>query len=134
MHKTKNKRNKLAKKTRRYRKYYGGNSETSTNKSSEILKESEGIFDVIGDKLSGYTSSMYNYGKEKVILRRGEKGSGNPEIFLAEKTNDLIVRIKLQGEDNSISKFEDIIPFVLLLASEKSSFSNGSLIPINGGA
>ena len=36
----------------------------------------------------------YNYGKEKVILRRGEKGSGNPEIFLAEKTNDLIVRIK----------------------------------------
>ena len=50
----------------------------------------------------------YNYGKEKVIIRRGEKGSGNPEIFLAEKTNDLIVRIKLQGEDKSISNFEDV--------------------------
>ena len=50
----------------------------------------------------------YNYGKEKVIVRRGEKGSGNPEIFLAEKTNDLIVRIKLQGQDNSISNFKDI--------------------------
>jgi hypothetical protein len=38
----------------------------------------------------------YNYGKEKSILRRGDKGSANPEIILAPKTNDLIVRIKLQ--------------------------------------
>ena len=38
----------------------------------------------------------YNYGKEKVILRRGDKSSANPEIILSEKTNDLIVRIKLQ--------------------------------------
>jgi ABC-type transporter Mla subunit MlaD len=83
MHKTKNKRNKLAKKTRRYRKYYGGNSETSTNKSSEILKESEGIFDVIGDKLSGYTSSMYNYGKEK-----GLRLLGLQTINPAEATED----------------------------------------------
>ena len=65
----------------------------------------------------------YNYGKEKVILRRGEKGSGNPEIFLAEKTNDLIVRIKLQGEDNSISisNFEDI---ALPLHANKSTKEN----------
>ena len=39
----------------------------------------------------------YNYGKEKVILRRGNAGVGNPEIVLDKKTNDLIVRVKLQG-------------------------------------
>jgi len=50
----------------------------------------------------------YNYGKEKVILRRGAAGSGNPEIVLAAKTNDLIVRLKLQGNENSVAKFVDI--------------------------
>ena len=39
----------------------------------------------------------YNYGNEKVILRRGVAGSGNPEIVLGDKTNDLIVRLKLQS-------------------------------------
>ena len=80
MHKTKNKRNKLAKKTRKYRKYYGGNGET-TNKTSEILKDSEGIFDIIGDKLSGYTSSIFNYGKEK-----GLRAFGLQEINPTETT------------------------------------------------
>ena len=64
----------------------------------------------------------YNYGKEKIILRRGEKGDGNLEIVLDAKTNDLIVRLKLQngGATNplvvstatsagsSVSKFADI--------------------------
>jgi hypothetical protein len=51
----------------------------------------------------------YNYGKEKVIMRRGKEGSGNPEIILDAKKNDLIVRVKLQGQNNSsISNFEDI--------------------------
>ena len=55
----------------------------------------------------------YNYGKEKVIIRRGLAGSGNPEIFLDSKKNDLIVRVKLQAGANnsssgSISSFEDI--------------------------
>jgi hypothetical protein len=50
----------------------------------------------------------YKYGDEKIILRRGASGSGNPEIFLDGKKNDLIVRVKLQGMPNSISKFEDI--------------------------
>ena len=68
----------------------------------------------------------YNYGKEKVILRRGEKGSGNPEIFLAEKTNDLIVRIKLQGEDNSISNFEDISLPLQVNNSTKENFNISS--------
>jgi hypothetical protein len=39
----------------------------------------------------------YNYGNEKVILRRGVAGSGNPEIVLGDKSNDLIVRLKLQS-------------------------------------
>jgi len=51
----------------------------------------------------------YNYGKEKVILRRGTAGSGNPELILDKNKNDLIVRVKLQGKTNSISKFEDIL-------------------------
>ena len=68
----------------------------------------------------------YNYGKEKVILRRGEKGSGNPEIFLAEKTNDLIVRIKLQGEDNSISNFEDVSLPLQVNNSTKENFNISS--------
>ena len=55
----------------------------------------------------------YNYGKEKTILRRGDKGSGNPEIVLDAKNNDLIVRLKLQnggGTSNPlvISSFADI--------------------------
>lgn len=54
----------------------------------------------------------YNYGKDKIILRRGDKGDGNPEIVLDAKTNDLIVRLKLQGGAVSnpliVSNFADI--------------------------
>lgn len=61
----------------------------------------------------------YNYGKEKPILRRGDKGDGNPEIILDANTNDLIVRLKLQNtssfsssnqliSSSSVSKFADI--------------------------
>ena len=51
----------------------------------------------------------YNYGKEKVILRRGDAGSGNPEIVLDKKQNNIIVRVKLQGNTvKSVSKFQDI--------------------------
>lgn len=55
----------------------------------------------------------YKYGQEKVILRRGNSGSGNPEIVLDKKQNNLIVRVKLQNTGSgsgsgSISKFEDI--------------------------
>lgn len=63
MHKTKNKRNKIFKKTRKYRKYYGGDGEP--------LKESEGVFGIISDKLSGYTSNIFNYGKEKGLRLLG---------------------------------------------------------------
>jgi hypothetical protein len=56
----------------------------------------------------------YNYGKEKIILRRGTTGSSNLEIILADKQNDLIVRIKQQGQTPStamtLSKFANIEP------------------------
>jgi len=59
--------------------------------------------------ISDYT---YNYGKEKVVLRRGDIGSGNPEIVLGDKNNDLIVRLKLQGPPSTsslvVSKFANI--------------------------
>ena len=54
----------------------------------------------------------YNYGKEKVILRRGTTSPGNLEIVLGDKSNDLIVRIKLQGPTTqsplTVSKFQDV--------------------------
>jgi hypothetical protein len=60
----------------------------------------------------------YNYGKEKVILRRGDKGDGNPEIVLDAKTNDLIVRLKLQNSGSSSNP---------LIVSSASSASSGSV-------
>ena len=50
----------------------------------------------------------YNYGKEKIIMRRGTEGNSNLEIVLGAKSNDLIVRLKLQGQDNTVSSFTDI--------------------------
>ena len=43
----------------------------------------------------------YNYGKEKIILRRGDASSPNIEIALGAKENDLIVKLKLQGESSN---------------------------------
>lgn len=60
-------------------------------------------------KVDDYT---YRYGKEKVILRRGDSGSGNPEIVLAPNTNDLIVRVKMQTQNMTnkvgVSAFADL--------------------------
>ena len=66
MHKTKqNKRTRqIFKKTRKYRKYYGGTIE-------QPLKQNEGVFDIIGDKTSGYISNIFNYGKEKGLRLLG---------------------------------------------------------------
>lgn len=63
----------------------------------------------------------YNYGKEKTILRRGEKGEGNPEIVLDAKTNDLIVRLKLQQGSGDTNQF--IVPNTAS-ASSVSSFAD----------
>ena len=92
---------------------------TYTNKTFQTYMETEVMSDVkdaastfnIGNSSiptssysNEYSISMwlnidnytYNYGKEKVILCRGIPGSGNPEIVLGDKNNDLIVRLKLQ--------------------------------------
>jgi hypothetical protein len=71
MNKTKqNKRRRITKKTRKYKKYYGGNVELS---NSESVKEdkTDGVIDIIGDKLSGYTGRIINYGKEKGLRLLG---------------------------------------------------------------
>ena len=47
----------------------------------------------------------YNYGKEKIILRRGDASSPNIEIALGATENDLIVKLKLQGASPNSSSF-----------------------------
>ena len=64
----------------------------------------------------------YNYGKEKTILRRGDKGSGNPEIVLDAKNNGLIVRLKLQHGGAASN------PLVVSSTASVSSFAD---IPLN---
>jgi hypothetical protein len=79
------------------------NTEVLTDVKDASSKFSVGSGTIPNSKFSNeYSISMwlniadysYNYGKEKVILRRGEAG---PEIVLDSKNNDLIVRVKLQG-------------------------------------
>ena len=53
-------RNKIKNKSR---KYYGG--------SEEVTHRSKGIFDIIGDKISGYSGKALNYVKEKGLRLAG---------------------------------------------------------------
>jgi hypothetical protein len=73
MYKTKHKRNKISKKTRKNKKYYGG-------ADVHPLKKSELIFDGVGDKLSSYTSAIINYGKEKGLRLLGLQPINQNEI------------------------------------------------------
>jgi hypothetical protein len=71
MNKTKqNKRRRITKKTRKYKKYYGGSVELS-NPESVKEDKTEGVIDIIGNKLSGYTGRIINYGKEKGLRLLG---------------------------------------------------------------
>lgn len=71
MNKTKqNKRRRITKKTRKYKKYYGGNVELS-NPESVKEDKTEGVIDIIGNKLSGYTGRIIDYGKEKGLRLLG---------------------------------------------------------------
>ena len=58
----------------------------------------------------------YNYGKQKVILRRGDTNSPNIEIALGATDNDLIVKLKLQGATSNAGTGTSI--------GVKSSFEN----------
>jgi hypothetical protein len=75
------------------------------------------------------TDFNYNYGREKVILRRGDKGSGNPEIVLAAKTNDLIVRVKLQGAvpTNMASSSSSFIDIPISLELDNNNYISSDL-------
>jgi len=53
-------RNKIKNKSR---KYYGG--------SNEVTHRSKGIFDIIGDKISGYSGKAFNYVKDKSLRLAG---------------------------------------------------------------
>ena len=83
----------------------------------------------------------YNYGKEKVILRRGTAGSSNLEIVLGDKHNDLIVRIKQQGPTPSsamtVSKFADVAPIDIntgyIHGTDGNPYIGNSNIISNGG-
>lgn len=87
MNKTKqNKRNRITKKTRKYRKYYGGEGETENPKS---FKKSEGVFDIIGDKVSGYSSSIFDYGKKKGLRLLGLREI-KPEEETAQKVDETL--------------------------------------------
>jgi hypothetical protein len=72
MYKTKNKRNKRHKKTR---KYYGGSpavAAVNTN-SGATFKQNEGVFNILGDKISGFASSAFNFIEEKALRVAGLK-------------------------------------------------------------
>ena len=69
MYKTKNKRNKRHKRTR---KYYGGSQDVNTN-SGATFKPNEGVFNILGSKLSGFASSAFNYIEEKGLRAAGLK-------------------------------------------------------------
>jgi hypothetical protein len=69
MYKTKNKRNKRHKRTR---KYYGGSADVNTN-SGATFKPNEGVFNILGSKLSGFASSAFNYIEEKGLRAAGLK-------------------------------------------------------------
>lgn len=106
---------------------YYTNMQIHTYVSTEVLKDvkdassklSIGSGTIPNSKFSNeYSIGMwlniadysYNYGKEKVILRRGDAGL---EIVLDSKSNDLIVRVKLQGATansamGSISAFANV--------------------------
>lgn len=97
------------------------NTEVLTDVKDASSKFSIGSGTIPSSKYSNeYSISMwlniadysYNFGKEKVIIRRGDAGSGNPEILLDTKENNLIVRVKLQGASNVVA------------ANSKSNFAN----------
>jgi hypothetical protein len=97
MNKTKqNKRNRLLKRTRKYRKYYGGEGELDNSKS---FKKSEGVLDIIGDKVSGYSSSIFDYGKKKGLRLLGLQEINPTQV--TEKTEKMDETLNKATEDAS---------------------------------
>jgi len=95
MHKTKNKRNKLFKKTRKYRKYYGGSEDVHP------LKENELIGNVIGDKISRASSAMLDYVKEKGLRLLGLQEINPEKTTTIEETNQINETVNKAAEEVS---------------------------------
>jgi len=71
----------------------------------------------------------YKYGEEKVIISRGAAGSGNPEIVLDTKTNDLIVRVQLQGNISNSTATTVPAPSQTIVIPVSTS-STSSTVPV----
>ena len=87
--------NKQTKRIRRNRKnksrkYYGG--------AVEITDKSKGIFDVIGDKFSGYSGKAFDYVKDKSLRLVGLQPIKQPEAEQITTTQDVDQKINEIGD------------------------------------
>ena len=90
--------NKQTKRIRRNRKnksrkYYGG--------AVEITDKSKGIFDVIGDKFSGYSGKAFDYVKDKSLRLVGLQPIKQPEAEQITTTQDVDQKINEIGDSAS---------------------------------
>ena len=69
------------------RKYYGG--------AVEVTEKSKGVFDVIGDKLSGYSGKALDYVKNKSLRLVGLQPIKEPEAEQITTTQDVDEKINL---------------------------------------
>ena len=86
--------NKQTKRIRRNRKnktrkYYGG--------TGEVDDKSKGIFDIIGDKLSGYSGKAINYVKDKGLRLVGLQPIQQPEVEQSASTQEVDQKINEIG-------------------------------------
>jgi hypothetical protein len=87
--------NKQTKRIRRNRKnktrkYYGG--------ADEVTEQSKGIFDVISDKLSGYSGTALNYIKDKGLRLAGLQPIKQPELTQNDSTQQVDQKINEIGD------------------------------------
>lgn len=78
-----NKQTKRIRKNRiknKSRKHYGGSVEVAKNSEFELSHKSKGIFDIIGDKLSGYSGKAFDYVKDKGLRLAGLQPIKQQEI------------------------------------------------------
>ena len=98
MYKTKNKRNKRHKRTR---KYYGGDNDVDVPDNSNSFQPSEGVFDILGDKISEFATGAYNY-----IEKKGLRAAGLEKINSSEteaSSNNIVEDTELVNLSNWIN-------------------------------
>jgi hypothetical protein len=117
MNKTKRlKRNRLIKKTK---KYFGGassqkkNINESNNSISQAINEKEGVFDIVGDKVSDFAMDTSNFLKNKTL-----------RLFGLQPINEDESNDKSQEVDESVNKISDAASGVV---SNAESTSKGLL-------